>query len=263
MRATDDTYRDQLLALAPVGQAWPRDPDARFPRLLHGLAGELARTHNRALDLIEEADPRTADEMLEDWERVAGFPDPCIPLASEAEARRLAVVGRLAARGGQSAAYYTLLCAGLGYAVTIADYHEFIAGEGEAGDMVLDGEGESFTAGENVAGDHLELFDWKHAWRLTGEPTIDRDFIAGESEAGQALGYRDNPVVRCIVNRLKPEHTRVAYSWFGPSPDEKFPPVTVELDGDFVAGDAEAGQPLGYRLTLTFRATGAPVATYV
>jgi uncharacterized protein YmfQ (DUF2313 family) len=90
MRAIDTDYRDQLQALLPTGAAWPRDEDAQLSLLMHGLGGELARAHNRALDLLEEADPHTAAEMLVDWERVVGLPDPCIPLPTDGDARRQA-----------------------------------------------------------------------------------------------------------------------------------------------------------------------------
>ena len=62
MQATDDDYYHHLLALRPSGPAWPdQDPD------LEGLAPGLAAINNRALDLIEEADPRTTREALPRW----------------------------------------------------------------------------------------------------------------------------------------------------------------------------------------------------
>lgn len=262
MRATDEDYRNQLLALAPVGHAWSRDPDAQFPRLIHGVASELARVHNRALDLVEEADPQTTDEMLQDWERVVGFPDPCVPLPSETEARRTAVVGRLAARGGQSAAYYTTLCAAFGYDVTITDYRPLVMGVGACGEMIHSGDGQRFTMGASVMGESLEVFDWNHAWRLDGEPSISRYFIMGESAMGQSLGERDNPQIRCLIERLKPEHTRVGYTWNGLDPREEFPDVSTSDPSPYLMGASCTGMPLGSVRTVVLSHGAAPLIVY-
>lgn len=70
-------YLAQLRALMPSGAAWPRHDDARLSQLLSGFSAELARIDGRALQLFDEIDPRTTAEMLLDWERVAGLPDPC------------------------------------------------------------------------------------------------------------------------------------------------------------------------------------------
>ena len=65
-RISAGDYERQLLALRPPGPAWANDDP-----LLSGLAVGLARVHNRALDLIEEGDPRTTYEMLPAWEFVS------------------------------------------------------------------------------------------------------------------------------------------------------------------------------------------------
>ncbi len=43
--------------------------------VLTGLAEELTRIELRALDLIEESDPRSAEETIEQWEEMLGLPD--------------------------------------------------------------------------------------------------------------------------------------------------------------------------------------------
>src|SRR3546814_16731414 len=95
-------YLAQLQTLLPPGDAWPRDPDAVLTRMLDAFAAALAQVDGRAGDLITEADPRSTDELLEDWERVTGLPDPCAGDEQTAEGRRGRVVKKLPNRGGQS-----------------------------------------------------------------------------------------------------------------------------------------------------------------
>ena len=70
-------YVEQLRALFPRGKAWPEARGPVWDSLLRSLAGELQRFDGRLCDLLEESDPRTTVEALEDWERVLGLPDAC------------------------------------------------------------------------------------------------------------------------------------------------------------------------------------------
>lgn len=112
---TADDYRVLLQALLPHGAAWPRDPDAVLTALLQAFADEFARVDVRVEDLFNEMDPRTTYELLEDFERVTGLPDPCVPAEQTVNERRAALVTRLTGQGGQSIAYFLGLAAALGY----------------------------------------------------------------------------------------------------------------------------------------------------
>ena len=78
----------------------------RLSLLLLGVAQEFVRLEDRALTLVDEADPRTTTEMLSDWETTAGLPDPCHGLGATVEARRAELVARLTALGSCSRAFY-------------------------------------------------------------------------------------------------------------------------------------------------------------
>ena len=120
-------YRTQLQALLPPGPAWPRDEDATLTRLLHAAADEFARVDGRTADLLEEADPLTALELLPDWERVAGLPDACNPADGTVRERQLAVTRKLTGLGGQSRAYFIDLASRLGLEVEIVEFAPFDA----------------------------------------------------------------------------------------------------------------------------------------
>jgi uncharacterized protein YmfQ (DUF2313 family) len=70
-------YLQQLQALLPRGLAWPRAVDAHLTKLLSAFSLEFARVDQRVDDLLDEADPRSTLELLPEWERMAGLPDPC------------------------------------------------------------------------------------------------------------------------------------------------------------------------------------------
>lgn len=191
MRATADQYLVHLQALLPAGPAWPREPEAVLTKMLLAQADGLARVHNRTADLIEEADPRTAYELLSDWERVAGLPDPCSAgIATTLQERRAALVTRLTATGGQSVAYFTGLANTLGYDVTIAEFRPFECGQSQCAD--------------HLNGGH----ECRHDWLVTVHGPRITLFRCGESECGDLLGKITRAEdLECLLHRLKPGHT--------------------------------------------------------
>jgi uncharacterized protein YmfQ (DUF2313 family) len=192
--ATD--YLAQLQALLPQGQAWPRDADAALTQLLHAWADELARVDGRAADLVEEADPRTTAELLADWERVAGLPDPCVEALAGSQTtaqRRAGLAAKLTTIGGQSAAYYIALAASLGYVVSVTEFRPFTAG--------------------SSAGDALTNGDWIFAWQVNAPQDTIVEFAAGRSCAGEPLRAWGNELLECAISRLKPAHTHVLFAY--------------------------------------------------
>lgn len=65
-----EVYARMLKLLLPPGKVWNLLPDSLLSAVLLAAGDELARIHQRALDLLVEADPAQVDELLEDWERV-------------------------------------------------------------------------------------------------------------------------------------------------------------------------------------------------
>lgn len=195
MVLTDADYLHQLQALLPPGPAWPQDDQAMLTRLLGGLSVELARVDGRAWQLVEEADPRTTAELFADWERVAGLPDACAVAFGGDQSmaqRRAALIGRLTTLGGQSAAYFIGLAAALGYAITITEFHEH-----------------SVT-------DDVEhpLYDiaWNFAWQVNAALNTVVD-ITVESTVEDPIAAWGNSLLECVINRLKPAHTAVLFSY--------------------------------------------------
>jgi len=193
-----DDYRDQLVALLPPGAAWITEPGSTRWQLLTALAAELARIDARAADLREEADPRDTAELLPDWERVAGLPDPCAGQASTLAERRQRLVRALTARGGQSRAYFIGVAAKLGFAVTIEEFRPFLC-TSDCDDAL----------NPAAAG-------WPFVWRVRAPAETVRPFTAN-SGCNEPLNAWGNQILECVIGRLKPAHTTVFFAYGAPT----------------------------------------------
>ncbi|EPY01345.1 YmfQ family protein [Magnetospirillum fulvum] len=192
MRATPELYLSQLQALLPTGAAWPREPDTVLTNVLLAMADGLARAHNRALDLIEEADPRTTLELLTDWERVCGLPDPCSGPAATIAERRAQVVARLTATGGQSPAYYVVLAAALGFEITITERRARFHGRR--------------THGTPYGGREMQFI-----WEVHLPPETVFRRRHGRGYHGEPYASWGAQSLICMLERLKPAHTIIWY----------------------------------------------------
>lgn len=186
-------YRGMLQKLMPPGMAWPRLAGTVLGRLLEGLGVELWRVEDRARALLREADPRTTAELLADWERVAGLPDPCTGPLNSLAARRAALAARLGGLGGQSRAFFIALAASLGYTITITEFDAFQVG---------------LPVGQPLNGE-----DWEFAWQVNAPEVSVRDFRVGAAVAGDALRDWGNDLLECAIERAKPAHTTVIFAY--------------------------------------------------
>ena len=129
-----DDYLAQCLALLPRGLAWTQQLGSNLSWLLQAWSDEFSRVDDRCNDLVNEADPRTAYELLPDWERVAGLPDPCaIGTNTTLQERRMALVSKLTSIVDQSRASYIALAETMGYSIQIVEYQPFMCGLSQCG----------------------------------------------------------------------------------------------------------------------------------
>jgi uncharacterized protein YmfQ (DUF2313 family) len=189
-------YHAQLLALLPPGPAWPREPTSWLGRLLAAWAEEFARLETRVDQLLAEYDPRSAYELIDEWEAALGLPDPCTAAATTLSARQVNTWRKLAFVGGQTPAFYIALAASLGFEIEI---HEF--------DPDVDDYAPSLAA-EVAAG------RWRHIWRVhvlnAGDFTYFRmgDPLGGRFVEGDAAFD-----LECIITASRPAHTYVVFSY--------------------------------------------------
>ena len=194
-RLTAGDYRLQLQALLPEGPIWPRLVGPKLTDLLDGMAQELARLHNRAMDLLDEVDPRTTYEMLAAWERAFGLPDECTVAGAETVIeRQLRLAQKKAALGGQDRAYYITLAEKLGY--PNADITEF-----DPYDCESDCEAHVFPE------------EWRHVWRVDIQQETLIVEMDCESACDEPLRVWGDFALECVMDKLKPDHTHVFFSY--------------------------------------------------
>lgn len=92
------------------------EPDSLISETLEALAQELSRVDGRGDDLINEADPRTAVETLDDWEKALSLPDLLVTdIPATLAGRQVAVTTKFVSRGGQNYDYFANLIDACGY----------------------------------------------------------------------------------------------------------------------------------------------------
>ena len=152
-------YLDLLKFLLPPGRALPRQTGTVLDSLLHALAEEFARVDLRAIQALDEANPATTLELLQDWERVAGLPDPCVGVLAETiQGRRDALIAKLTQSYGQSRQFFINLAAAMGFTITITE-HDVSFGSPLVYTWIVNADADAtavyFTAGDSAAGDYL------------------------------------------------------------------------------------------------------------
>jgi uncharacterized protein YmfQ (DUF2313 family) len=212
MTADSKAYGELGLRLLPPGRAWTRAPGSVLRGLLEGFGFEFARTDKRSEDLLRESDPRETVEMLGDWERSLGLPDPCTGPLPTAEQRRSAIVARLIESAGQSPAFFVQVALALGFEVEVVEYRPAVVDE----PPVVD---------EAVIGDTLADFtDWAFTWDVVAENLEVTWATVDNASIGDPLAVWGNDLLECTLTRLKPAHTLLRFRYNG-----VLKPAAVEL----------------------------------
>ena len=195
MARAPDQVLAGLLALPAEGWALPRDADSTWGRTLAPLAAELAQAEARAEALLDATDPRTPGDLLAEWERLAGLPDPCIiePAGGASVGQRIGrVLQRLTRRRGARPADMVALAAGLGITVTITEHREHHCELGcEA----------------PVAGP-----DWDWAWTVGAPATSVVDATCEDHCETPLRRWGDN-ALECFIRREAPPHLTVLFAY--------------------------------------------------
>lgn len=195
MAITAQENLQHLLALLPKGPAWPREPGTVLYAQLENFSEELARINLRIIDLISEADPRTTRELLPDWERVAGLPDPCVVNDSQTvEQRQIALTTKLTLRGDQSRQYFIDLAAGMGYPdATIEEFLPMTCND--TCNDALYSEGDIWT------------------WQINLPSDGGIVYANCNSDCNVPLQSWGDEAIECRINRYKPAHTVVIFAY--------------------------------------------------
>lgn len=179
------TYGDMVAEVLPRGPIWdPSNPGVGG--MAGGLGVEAVRFHRRLYDLMLEAHPSTADELLAEWEEVFG-----LPLCTEPDTddgRRLALAGRVAAQGGQSRAYYI----DLAWRVLEAD-----------GELVRADDPNGVWIEERPYGDPFRAWGGS-AWDVLGDRGSP---FYWAMHLPSTVGAEKRHIIECLLCKYKPAHT--------------------------------------------------------
>jgi uncharacterized protein YmfQ (DUF2313 family) len=174
--------------LLPRGPVWSRDPDATITKVIAALQPTYERSTTQANNLLIDAFPATAVQLLPEWQSALGLPDPGIaasPLLSQQQAQ---VVARLTGRGkNQSAQFFISFALTLGFPITITQFAPFRASQSAAGDPVCSEA-------------------WCFAWQINAPTFTVNHFVAGDT-AGSPLASSSGTILPFEIQRLAPAHT--------------------------------------------------------
>ena len=205
--------------MLPQGQAWPRGPETVLYKTCDGLNQYWGFVDGRAADLLEiESDPRITVELLPDWERAWGLPDPCFPDATSIEERQDMLVLVMTMIGGQSREFFQGVAEWLGYSVTITERSPFMAGWSHCGDTrnVYDDTGRyRWEIGPPELRFYWSAFaaDPKLVWFRCGGGGSANDWKGGQAGVDPHLRIIVAPDLACLFNRWKPAHTMLVYDY--------------------------------------------------
>lgn len=195
MTRTVGTILQSLLGKLPVGWAYGKRGGV-LDTLLTGVAEVVGDAEASAAALMDEVDPRNAERLIEDYERVLG-PDRCgRDLGDLTLSQRQALAHqRWTAAGGQHIGYLIETAAKVGEDVEVFEFWSSRAG--------------AFRAGRRLIGDGAQ-FDFLVRLPVDGFVT---KFRTGVGRAGQRLGTFNLSASECEIRRIRPAHTLAVFSY--------------------------------------------------
>jgi len=190
MSRTPDQAQGEMLALLPDGWAASADPDTFWGALFRPMAVEWSAIEQSMESYRREIDPRTASNLLPDFERVLG-PDPCgrDQLALTDTDRRLLAFQRWTA-GGRNICpgYFIDAAAAIGVTMTIEEFPLLMCGQAQCGQSIV------------TSPNHMTFLVGLPATRTT-------QAICGQAVCGELLGSFTPNLMECVVRTEAPLFT--------------------------------------------------------
>ncbi len=182
-----------MMRLLPRGRIWRRDPGSMLSALFLALAPTYVRNLASAAQVLVDASPATTVNLLVEWERSLGLPDPCTAANPTIQMRQAAVRAKWGARGALTIGYFVTLAANLGYAVTITEFTPYTV------DMPVDG----------------PLLDpaWGFIWQIHAPEIVTFYFSVDESGVDDALETYDAGELVCRIAADAPAGTVVFFTF--------------------------------------------------
>lgn len=135
---TPQQVQAEILALFHSGWAWPEgDPDTYTAARKLGLANELSLVESSMESMLPQIDPRTAPNLLSDYQRVLG-PDPCKrdQLALTFTDQAALAFQRWTGTGGCYAGWFVAAAAAIGETIRVIEFAPSVCGATVCGEIL-------------------------------------------------------------------------------------------------------------------------------
>ena len=207
-----EKYKQLLPGLMPKGRLWQIKDQPNLKALLDSFANELCRVEERANDLLDEADPRNADELISDWERLLGLPDECTPDDLDIAERRTQLLQKYTNIGGLSKEFYEFLGSQLGYTIVVENRVTFLVGRGTVGQPLTNDFDNPLTVGEPIE-QQLRVYGWQFYFNAQLPIDAAEIFEVGDNTVGEPLVDYSNELMECTIKKLKPANSGVTFTF--------------------------------------------------
>ena len=195
MIRTAEQYADQVHALANTGLLWRAlKNDPLWSGLIDAFSQEFSRVDVRVSQLLDELDPYTILELINEAEKAVGLPDSCRGLGSSIEQRRLDLKARRLDKGGYGWPIWKALVESFGF--TNVSFDEF-----KPADI-------SMSVDSPMYGD-----EWVNAFRINAKapPVIQ---FSTASSVDESLGDTSaTSRLECVVRHKAASHTTPLFNY--------------------------------------------------
>lgn len=208
IRRSGDDYSIAYSQLLPQGQAWPTwDATSNLMSWVSGTSQIWGDVDGRAADLLErESDPRSTLDLLPDWERAFGLPDPCVAEPLTISGRQTSLVARITMAGDQSRQFFLNLADFYEMKISVIEHAPYMGGISCGGDttFLTESGGSRWEAGAETI---------RYYWTIgVAKPRLTW-FRGGAGQGGidHHLEIGLTTDMQCLFERLKPAHVELVW----------------------------------------------------
>lgn len=189
----DQDYAGAMARLLPTGRIWRTDNGAMLQKTLAALSPTYTRSTAAAAQVLVDGRPDTTFNLLEEWEKSLGLPDPCTAANPSLQQRQAAVRAQFGARGALTKASFIAMAAALGFTITITEFKPFAVDDSV--DLPL-----------------LEP-EWSFIWQVNAPQIVTGYFSVDQSAVDDPLEDFFAGELVCRITRNAPAETLVLFAF--------------------------------------------------
>lgn len=194
-----DDYDKSLDRLLPRGPIWQRTPGSVLDSILHAIAQELARVDAQADRVLEEADPRTSFDLLQQWFTDWGIPSACLAALADPtlEEKRRELITKITSSRSLTAQFFRDVAETLGYEADIVTYSAFTVRD---------------TADKSLFGTE---WNTAYAMGITVRTSSEQRLFNTTWTVDQPLAVWGDRLFECLMRELVPAHVTAIFEYKG------------------------------------------------